>query len=145
MSEQLMNGYGHTAFKVSDMEKSLEFYEKLFGFKKAFEMRNPETGGPGTVYVSIGCGQFMELFHGGKVLVPVVEDQIGYAHTCFWVSDIQKMYEKLVETGAPIDVPIKRGRDGNWQCWTHDPDGNRIELVQKVDGSLQDNYLKSID
>ena len=144
MSESIMRGYGHTAFKVADLEKSVEFYEKVFGFQKAFEMRNPETGGPGTVYISVGCGQFLELFYGGKVKLQEVPDQIGYGHTCFYVCDIQKAYDRLVENNAPIDTPIKRGRDTNWQCWTHDPDGNRIELVQMVDGSLQDNFLKSV-
>ena len=32
--------------------------------------------------------------------------------------------------GAPIDVEPKQGGDKNWQAWTHDPDGNKIELMK---------------
>lgn len=35
-----------------------------------------------------------------------------------------------VVTGAPQDDPPKQGADFNWQCWTHDPDGIKIELMQ---------------
>ena len=44
--------------------------------------------------------------------------------------------------GAPLDAEPSMGCDGNWQCWTHDPDGNRIELMQMMPDSCQDQYLK---
>ena len=47
------------------------------------------------------------------------------------VDDIQAALKKIMETGAPLDDAPKQGADHNWQCWTHDPDGNKIELLKK--------------
>ena len=43
---------------------------------------------------------------------------------------IQETVEALRGKGAPIDVEPKQGGDKNWQAWTHDPDGNKIELMK---------------
>ncbi|MCI5648594.1 MAG: VOC family protein [Fusicatenibacter sp.] len=139
---KLFQGAAHTAFNVSDMEKSLDFYQRVFGFEKAFEMRHPGTGEPWIVYISIGGGQFMELFYGGVKTAENPENAAGFSHVCFAVSDIHEACRRLEEAGAPVDVPIQQGLDHNWQCWTHDPDGNRIELMQMMEDSLQSTYLR---
>lgn len=103
---------------------------------------NHRTGAPWIVYVYAGTGQFLELFYGAKNEVPYSDANIGLAHLCLAVTDIQAAYQKLTEAGAPIDSQLSLGIDGNWQCWTHDPDGNRIELMQMMDGPLQNTYIK---
>ena len=35
-----------------------------------------------------------------------------------------------------LDSQVSQGMDMNWQCWTHDPDHNRIELMQMEADSL---------
>ena len=62
----MVGGIAHAAFCVKDMEKTVEFYEKTLGFKKAFEINEPDTGKPWIVYVYGGGGQYVELFYGGK-------------------------------------------------------------------------------
>ena len=45
--------------------------------------------------------------------------------------------------GLKVDYRrMKNGSDRNWQCWTHDPDGNRIELMQMMDDSKQMMFLE---
>lgn len=85
----MVKGIGHAAFNVKDMDKTIEFYEKTLGFKKAFEIQKPETG-------------------------------------------------------APQDDAPKQGADYNWQCWTHDPDGVKIELMQLSSESPQMKFIESI-
>lgn len=143
--DSVFNGAAHIAFNVSDMEKSLDFYKRVFGFEKAFEMKHPETKAPWIVYVYIGSGQFLELFYNATNTVPYSDDNIGFAHLCLAVSDINAAYQKIAEAGAPIDSEISCGVDGNWQCWTHDPDGNRIEIMQMMENSLQCRYIKEND
>ena len=36
---------------------------------------------------------------------------------------------------------MELGGDGAWQAWITDPDGNRIELHQYTDASLQNAHL----
>ena len=141
---QIIKGIAHAAYNVKDMETAVAFYEKVFGFKKAFTMNHPLTGAPWIVYVYVAEGQFIELFYGGVTEDPYTDERIGYSHLCLQVSDIQEAAAAVLAAGAPLDSAPRKGMDGNWQCWTHDPDGNRIELMQMMPDSLQDKYQKGL-
>ena len=39
--------------------------------------------------------------------------------------------------GINIDIEPKIGNSHTWQMWIHDPDGNRIEMMQYTDESFQ--------
>lgn len=137
----MVKGIGHVAFNVKDMETTVGFYEKTLGFEKAFDIARPENGEPWIVYLHAGGNQFIELFYGGIVEKPYRDENIGFFHLCLEVSDIHAAWQKILDTGAPQDDAPKCGGDGNWQCWTHDPDGNKIELMQLEPESLQMKYL----
>lgn len=129
----MITGIGHVAFDVADMEKSLEFYCKGLGLRDAFETRHPETGRPWIRYIQVARGQFIELFYDRKG-----ENSRGsYSHLCLLTDDIWAAEALLKEKGLPVDTPVKKGNDGNWQCWTHDPDGNAIEFMQIMPDSKQ--------
>ena len=142
MEVNMMKGIAHAAFNVSDMERALRFYRETFGFEKAFELKHPETGEPWIVYVHAGGNQFIELFYGGVNPQKYQDQNIGYSHLCLEVEDIHETAERIVKAGAPLDSGVRQGCDGNWQCWTHDPDGNRIELMQMSEDSLQCRFLR---
>jgi len=139
----MITGIGHTAFNVRDMEKTVAFYEKSLGFKRAFDIARPENGQPWIVYMYAGGNQFVELFYGGKNVTPYSDENAGFAHLCIAVDDIQEIWKKIVESGAPQDDAPKQGADFNWQCWTHDPDGNKIELMQLDEKSPQMTFIKN--
>ncbi|MDF2700132.1 MAG: Glyoxalase/bleomycin resistance protein/dioxygenase [Haloplasmataceae bacterium] len=124
----MIKGIAHTAYNVLNMEKSLQFYCDVLGFKKAFEISNDE-GKPWIVYLKIKDGLFIELFYThNQVIKP--RPLIGYAHLCLEVDDIQKISNHLKEKGIHLDVDPIQGKDLNWQCWAKDPDGNPIEFMQ---------------
>lgn len=140
--EKYVCGIAHAAYTVKDMDASVAFYEKVLGFEKAFVMNHPETGKPWIVYIHVAKDQFIELFFDGIYPHPYSDDNIGYSHLCLEVRDIQEAAAAIRSAGAPLDQEPSLGVDGNWQCWTHDPDGNRIELMQMMPDSCQDQYLK---
>ena len=140
----MIKGIGHSAFVVKDMERTIAFYEKTLGFKKAFDIPRPENGEPWIVYMYVGGDQFVEFFYGGEVEHPFKDENIGFFHLCVEVDDIEEAWKKVVETGAPQDDAPKCGGDGNWQCWTHDPDGNKIELMMYTEESLQKKFINSL-
>ena len=111
----MIKGIGHGAFNVKDMEKTVDFYEKTLGFKKAFEIPRPENGEPWIVYMYAGGDQFIELFYGATKDVPYKDENAGFFHLCLSVDDIHEVWNKIVETGAPQDDAPKCGCDGNWQ------------------------------
>lgn len=65
-------------------------------------------------------------------------------HLCVSVDDIQEAWKRVVDTGAPQDDAPKQGLDFNWQCWTHDPDGVKIELMQMSEKSPQMKFIKGL-
>lgn len=141
----MIKGIGHVAFVVKDMEKTIEFYEKTLGFKRAFDIPRPENNEPWIVYMYGGGGQFIELFYGGINDIPFKDENIGFFHICVAVDDINEAWKKVVDTGAPMDDAPKQGTDYNWQCWTHDPDGNKIELMQLCEDSPQIQFIKKME
>ena len=126
--------YAHLALNVKDMEKSIEFYEKVFGFTRAFSLKD-ENGNPWIEYVKVCKGKFIELFYNNDK-----PNSGSFNHMCFQVDDIQETAKRILDAGADLTTPPKMGADGNWQCWTVDPDGNKIELMQYAENALQLQY-----
>lgn len=126
-----ITGIAHAAYDVSDMESALDFYVNKLGFTRAFTMTRAD-GTPGTEYLRVAPGQFLELFYGGRG-----EKGGSYNHLCLRVESCEQTVRALMEKGVTIDVMPKRGHDGNLQAWIRDPDGNKLELMQLFPGSPQ--------
>ena len=122
--------------RCSDILESVRFYTEVLGMKEAFRMSS-EDGSLGTVYVYIGPGQFLELFANGVRPVNVGRDGIGLCHICLATEDIYAEYETLKARGAVIDREISRGKSKCLMFWTHDPDGNPLEIMELTADSLQ--------
>ncbi len=115
----------HAAYDVSDMSASLAFYVSKLGMKHAFSIPRDD-GTPWIEYLKVAEGQFIELFYSkGGFQTPS-----SYSHLCLRVEDCEAAQRQLEAAGVAIDVPVKQGKDGNWQMWIRDPDGNRIEIMQ---------------
>jgi lactoylglutathione lyase len=125
-----ITGIAHIAITVTDMKKSLDFYTRVLGFRKAFSFSNPKTGEPWIEYIYMGDGQFVELFYGGIKDNPWSGELRGFNHICLQVDDIHSVVEHVKKEGVEITDELKQGLDGNWQAWIKDPDGIRIEFMQ---------------
>ncbi len=130
----MITGIGHTAFRVADMETSLDFYCKKLGLKHAFTLYD-KNGKPWIEYIKVAQCQFIELFYGRNG----ENTPASYSHLCLEVSDINEIAEHMKKVGIKADSEPSFGSDGNWQCWVTDPDGNRIEFMQIMPDSKQKN------
>ena len=130
----MITGLGHIAIRISDLDAALGFYRDGLGFQEAFRL--DREGEPWIVYLQVASAQFVELFPGGDPAARARND-VGYVHLCLTVDDIQATVEELSGRGVALDGEPRLGLDGNWQVWTADPDGNRIELMQIMPDSLQ--------
>ncbi len=131
----------HMAITVRDMQESLRFYTEALGLKKVFEIPNPKDGSPWIVYLNVCPGQFVELFYDGTAENPWKPEQIGFNHLCFEVEDIHEASRKVLDAGFKMDVMPNQGCDFNWQSWTKDPNGIRIELMQIDPQSPHAKYM----
>ena len=99
-----------------------------------FEIRDDDDN-PWIEYIKVSDGQFIELFYNRKDK----ENKGSYSHLCLEVNDINEIADYLKSKGVTIDHGPSCGKDGNYQCWAKDPDGNRIEFMQIMPNSLQKN------
>ena len=121
--------FGHVAFRVADVERSIRWYAAAFGAREAFRA-NRADGSPQLVYVELAPGQFVELFPNGKNPIQEPPDPIGYAHTCLLVDDLPAALAHLAGLGVVPANPPRTGRAGQKLAFIADPDGNRLELME---------------
>lgn len=133
----MITGIGHLAFRITDLEKSLNFYCKVLGFREAFRLEREGEPSPWIVYIQIAPNQFIELFPGAQGENPPRGRSVGYNHFCLVVDDMQATLRELEGRGLALAGSPQQGLDQNWQYWITDPDGNAIELMQIVPGSPQ--------
>ena len=136
----MITGIAHAAINTRDMEKSLDFYVRVLGFRKAFSLIHPETNSPWIEYLQAG-NQFIELFYNAKEDNPWRSSLCGFNHLCLRVDDIYKTVKQIEDAGYPMDRQVNEGRDRNLQAWLKDPDGVRIELMQISPDSPQGKCL----
>ena len=140
----IINGIGHIALNVGDMEKTLEFYCGVLGLKHAFTLRNAD-GVPWIEYIKVADNNFIELFYARNKNAAAPEQATVSAvnptfhHICLTVGDIRAAEKAIDGAGWTVDTRPKQGSDKNWQMWVRDPDGNKLELMQISPESPQAN------
>ncbi|MDR3121442.1 MAG: VOC family protein [Clostridiales bacterium] len=140
----MITNIGHVAFWVSDIEKSVAFYKDILGFREAFRLIKDD-GQLGGVYLYIAKDQFIELFPAAaapsvaaaQTAAPAPAPAPGYSHFCVQVSDAAAAQESVRAKGVSIDTERKTGLSKCRMFWIHDPDGNRIEVMELPPESMQ--------
>jgi len=120
-------GMAHVAFRVTDLDKSRNFYSRL-GFEEAFQLADP--GKPVVSYIKVNDRQFIELYERGAESQP-----LGLMHVCFEANDIGSAHDFYVSKGLQPTEP-KKARAGNLLMLLHDPEGQLLEYTQYLPGSL---------
>jgi lactoylglutathione lyase len=139
------NNLGHVAFKVNDLQKSLDFYGKL-GFPEFLRLTE-EDGSPWIAYLKITDELYLELFPGGDGGRATGPEHTGVHHLCLTTDDIEATAAHLSKVGVPLTSPLdpnKRGVDGNRGMWVTDPDGNRIEIMEMAPNCIQYEALRDL-
>ncbi len=139
------NSLGHIAFRVNDLDKTLDFYGKL-GFPEFLRLTQ-EDGRPWIVYIRVTDQLYLELFPGGDGGRATGPEHTGVHHLCLTTDDIEAAAAHLQSVGIPATaplVPTRRGVDGNRGMWVTDPDGNRIEIMEMAPGCAQHEAIKAL-
>lgn len=129
-------GLSHVAIRCRDIHASIRFYTQVLGLREAFRMHG-EDGALTTAYVYIAPSEYIELFAGGVRDGDHGGDVIGMCHICLETPDVHAAYEQVKRLSGPLDTPVKLGKSRCLMFWTHDPDGNALEIMQLPPDSLQ--------
>jgi lactoylglutathione lyase/glyoxylase I family protein len=125
-----MLSLAHVCINVKNLERSMEYYQKL-GLKPKFKFtRQGEHFGH---YLEIGKDHYIELFENPDMEAPV---NTGLVHFCLECKNLDNLIRKLDSKGISHTCK-KLGCDNTYQIWLTDPDGNAFEVHQYTAKSLQ--------
>ncbi len=140
--------YDHMCLTVSDLERSIAFYDNYFGLKVV--RRDPRahsgalvrqmTGVDGAELMSVflSDGHFtLELIQFTKAQGPAsrgpTSNNVGAPHIGFCVDDVRRVYREWSAEGIAFNgEPIMSSRGDSWSAMMLDPDGVCIELRETV-------------
>ncbi len=138
-----IRGIGHLALKVRDLDKSLDFWRDRVGFQEMQRLKR-DNGETWLVYLRITDEQYLELSPGAATDQAPGEEANGVLHICLDIVDLDEEIARLQKAGVKIVSPIKGGIDNNCGAWIHDPDGNRIELMEMHPNSIQYKAVRAL-
>ena len=132
-------GYSHIRITVTDLTRSRDFYDRVFGFPVAFEAP-PEDADQATkdalaflfggVIYSFGTGNLLGLRPVAPGADAFDEDRVGLDHLSFQLSsraDLDAAVAVLDELGVAHAGPKDLGQ--MWILEFRDPDGVALELT----------------
>ncbi len=157
---------GHVAFRCRDLERSVNFYCGILGFRKKCVLTygdlaegiRKKAGDNGYepsaerlksleekkdriwfLFVEVAPRQFLELFDAGDADEACIPDErkLNYQHLALIVDDIRATEKEMQSRGVALDHEVGYNLDGNYSMWIHDPDGNQIEFIQYTEKALQ--------
>ncbi|MBX5440344.1 MAG: VOC family protein [Solirubrobacteraceae bacterium] len=118
----------HTCYRIGDIDRSVAFYEAL-GFEE--RRRMPIRDEAINVFMGLpGEPDRLELTY--NFGVDSYDLGTGYNHIALAVEDLDGLLARLAEQGIEPERPPYRIREGgNRLCFVRDPDGYRVELIER--------------
>jgi len=115
---------------VSDIQKSLAFYQGILGLEKIEEL----VTGFGTLHRLRYGTSDIKLMDPKKV-PPVgaigLEKQLGIRYLTFVIKDLTGLCTALKDKGIEFTIPEMQIRPGTRIAMVKDPDGNILEFVER--------------
>jgi len=119
----------HTCYRVTDPERSIAFYEAL-GLEKRREL--PIRDEAINYFLGVPGRDSPELELTYNFGVDSYEVGTGYGHVALTVDDLDGTLEELAAQGIEPERPPYQVREGGSRiCFVRDPDGYRIELIER--------------
>ena len=122
----------HTCYRIGDIDRSVAFYNAL-GFEEIGRM--PIGDEAINVFMNIpGDGDMPRLELTYNFGVDSYELGTGYNHIAIAAGHLDETLARLAEQGIEPERPPYSVREGGSRlCFVRDPDGYRIELIERED------------
>ena len=132
MSEARRYRLAHTMLRVSDLERSLDFYIRLLGMKVLRRTDYPE-GKFTNTFIGYGPEEdSLELTHNWEQ-ASALDQGNAWGHICVEVPDVYEACERFESQGVAIaraPGPMKHGT--RVIAFIADPDGYKVELNESI-------------
>jgi catechol 2,3-dioxygenase-like lactoylglutathione lyase family enzyme len=142
-----MTNLYHIGLTVSDLERSMEFYQQAVGM--ALEYRSVVASEAFDkliaidgihiqfAYLTLGGFrlQLIEYVRGGGDRLALGHNKVGNPHISLWVDDLEAQHARLKALGANITSDILTQESPDIKARTFyctDPDGVQVEFCEKI-------------
>jgi catechol 2,3-dioxygenase-like lactoylglutathione lyase family enzyme len=132
--ETMIKGIDHVAIAVSDMDRSIEFYNKVLGLSILKDGRNE--GGEKKSFLGTKDHTSIALTEDKKLNRDKSQIVESVAHVAFKVVDVEKARETLKNKGISF-IEEKVEKDGKIKAYHFlDPDGLELEIYGETGESV---------
>lgn len=148
MEETMITTMNHTSFTVSDLQKSLQFYQDVLGLEViSLAERDNEFSSKvsgvndakmNIAYIKAGSGaiELIEYVSGKGQRLDTTPSNTGSAHVCFNIKDFDKWMEHLkinhVTLRGEVCIVPAGPNKGRKVVYAADIDGNNLEFIEEV-------------
>jgi catechol 2,3-dioxygenase-like lactoylglutathione lyase family enzyme len=117
----------HVAVVVRDLEKAVQFYEKAFDMKRAFEVKNT------AVYLTDGVMNLALLNYDtvNRAGSKTADGRVGIHHLGFRVDDLKEAQDKVESLGATFAFDLGDPKGMNFERKFHDLEGMIFDISEK--------------
>lgn len=121
--DQVMTKLDHVGVYVKNLERSLKFYESIFGFKTVSQFTSGEAK---IATLDIG-GALLELVQ--RPGSPGKPPEGNWSHLALHEPEFDKRMAQLEKMS--LELRKVTMANGNKLCFFKDPDGHMVELMEK--------------
>jgi lactoylglutathione lyase len=123
-------GIANVTFKVTELDKARDYYQKILGFAEAFDLKD-HSGEVVSAYFKVNDDQYIEI-------IPTLKpgDLNREERVVFQSTDLGELHA-LYESRGLNPSNIKKGLDGNPSFRVVSPEGNNLDFLQYAEGSEQ--------
>ncbi|NIA26878.1 MAG: lactoylglutathione lyase [Desulfobulbaceae bacterium] len=120
--------YLHTMVRVTDVEKSLDFYCDKLGLVELHRMEN-EQGRFTLIFLAAPGDEDAQVELTWNWDPEEYDEGRNFGHLAYAVDDIYASCQRMMDKGVTINRPPREGR----MAFVRSPDGISIELLQRGD------------
>jgi len=124
----IVSKFLHTRMRVNDLERTLEFYQRIFGFEVTRRHESPRGSKLAFLAVPNSDEEIEITYFPGSGPVKVQEDLM---HLAFEVESMAKFQEHLDQIGVPLSDGPTQSSSGSIFAFVDAPEGYEIEVIER--------------
>jgi lactoylglutathione lyase len=124
----IVSKFLHTRMRVNDLERTLEFYQCVFGLEVTRRHESPRGSKLAFLAVPNSDEEIEITYFPGSGSVKVQEDLM---HLAFEVESMKAFQEHLDQIGVPLSDGPTQSSSGSVFAFVDAPEGYEIEVIER--------------
>ena len=127
----------HVGISVPNFQETVNFYEKVMGYRVSHRFAPNPDGRPGTAFVQISRDTFIEIAPAAADAKPTI------THLGVWADDVKATVARVNQNGGKATEPRRSENSGSILANVTDPAGIRTELNEQPPDSMMRKSMDS--